>query len=408
MSLVFLLFLHIFNPSGQAAVPSHPARHFKIRVNEEDPLRAILDAGRRNLKWLNQVNTARASKRSSVLDLSSASVIDNIIPDSPQTPESPLRYNGEILLKQFRQLLAQAPRPFVQRVTGRANLSADQAGMKDSSFLNWVATLDFIYGYACRWVMSQDTLDSLSADATNDLRGYLFLTKDKNPEVRLQNYYFQPVRVQRQIFQALLQLCRNSQKTSEECFQELSDPSGKIDAPLRLFQKYLPFGQKIWNSHFEIQNPRSDIVWTSDQAEVATLRFYDPGTPALKAWLKEKIESAWKVGSWSLKIVFDSGFRRDIPHLLFAIGVTPTTDSVGGSIITLDQNMPLDQEDSISTIQHEFGHVLGFPDCYVEFYDSSEKMMITYSLSEKNLMCNDQGHVLQSHYQELKRVYFRE
>lgn len=41
------------------------------------------------------------------------------------------------------------------------------------------------------------------------------------------------------------------------------------------------------------------------------------------------------------------------------------------------------------TFAHELGHVLGFPDCYHEFYDKQQKEIIYYSLDPtgKNLMC---------------------
>lgn len=45
------------------------------------------------------------------------------------------------------------------------------------------------------------------------------------------------------------------------------------------------------------------------------------------------------------------------------------------------------------TFAHELGHVLGFPDCYHEFYDSKAKEIIYYALDEsgKNLMCHLNG-----------------
>jgi len=53
---------------------------------------------------------------------------------------------------------------------------------------------------------------------------------------------------------------------------------------------------------------------------------------------------------------------------VFEPGVTPHVNGIGGRIITMDANAPLDDYDVSWTIRHEYGHVLGFPDCYVEFY----------------------------------------
>ncbi|MCP4911842.1 MAG: hypothetical protein GY909_01890 [Oligoflexia bacterium] len=58
---------------------------------------------------------------------------------------------------------------------------------------------------------------------------------------------------------------------------------------------------------------------------------------------------------------------------------------------------------------HEVGHLLGFPDCYVEFYDSKNKEIIYYSLdnpeagANKNIMCglNLNAKVLDSYLEQL-------
>ena len=60
------------------------------------------------------------------------------------------------------------------------------------------------------------------------------------------------------------------------------------------------------------------------------------------------------------------------------------------------------------TIRHEYGHVLGFPDCYLEFYDTNLNQMVQYQLDITNLMCSRRVHLQQSHYDEMKRVYFRQ
>jgi hypothetical protein len=41
-------------------------------------------------------------------------------------------------------------------------------------------------------------------------------------------------------------------------------------------------------------------------------------------------------------------------------------------------------------LAHELGLVLGFPDCYVEFFDNSKKELVYYEIAEKNMniMCS--------------------
>jgi hypothetical protein len=45
---------------------------------------------------------------------------------------------------------------------------------------------------------------------------------------------------------------------------------------------------------------------------------------------------------------------------------------------------------AMKVLAHEFGHVLGFPDCYTEFYDREKKSLIYYEISKENtnIMCS--------------------
>jgi hypothetical protein len=52
---------------------------------------------------------------------------------------------------------------------------------------------------------------------------------------------------------------------------------------------------------------------------------------------------------------------------------------------------------------HEFGHILGFPDCYIEFYDIQNKELVYFELSNdnKNIMCSlKNGVMVQDSYIE--------
>ncbi len=402
-----LLILLPLTPATEASAPLLPSRAARVAVSDRDPLKPILDAGKRNLKWLTLVNNSRKSKGIASFDLYSEPFGDNFITTSPQTPESPFRYSNETLLRQFKQLMALAPPAFIQRISGRTGLNSDLGGLKESSYLNWAASMDYIYSYTCRWILGLETLEEQTKEVVNDLRGYLYFKHDSNVEFKLYNYALQTERVQKEIYQALLQLCRNSEQTTEECAIELANSDRNHGGPLQLYQKYYPFGEKVWNSHFSIQNARNDIVWNADDPNIMIVKFLDPGNSTLRNWIKEKIESMWHYGRWSLQIAFESGRRDSTPRVLFTPGITANTDKIGGNLITMDKNIPLDQEDTIATIQHEFGHVLGFPDCYIEFYDPAEKQMVIYSLNQENLMCNSGGKVTEVHFSELQRAYYQ-
>ena len=71
----------------------------------------------------------------------------------------------------------------------------------------------------------------------------------------------------------------------------------------------------------------------------------------------------------------------------------------------MDENVPADNEVSSSVFQHEFGHVLGFPDCYVEFYDEGEQKMINYQIDTGNIMCSRIGKVTGLHRDAIRAAY---
>jgi hypothetical protein len=70
----------------------------------------------------------------------------------------------------------------------------------------------------------------------------------------------------------------------------------------------------------------------------------------------------------------------------------------------MDTNVPLWQYHARWTIRHEFGHTLGFPDCYIEFYDTKAGQMVSFQIDTSNLICSRRGKLQARHDEELKRV----
>ena len=99
--------------------------------------------------------------------------------------------------------------------------------------------------------------------------------------------------------------------------------------------------------------------------------------------------------------------ERGHPYVVFQPGATPNVNGLGGDRITMNANQPLTEYDAQWTIRHEFGHVLGFPDCYVEFYVRERNVIINYQLDTANIMCSRLGHVKTENVTELRRAYGR-
>jgi bacillopeptidase F (M6 metalloprotease family) len=73
----------------------------------------------------------------------------------------------------------------------------------------------------------------------------------------------------------------------------------------------------------------------------------------------------------------------------------------------MDANQSIEEDDSKLVIRHEFGHILGFPDCYHEFYDTELDGFVNYQLDTTDIMCSGTGAMTERMYKELKRVYFK-
>ena len=80
-------------------------------------------------------------------------------------------------------------------------------------------------------------------------------------------------------------------------------------------------------------------------------------------------------------------------------------NGLGGNQIVMDSNQPIEEYESQWTIRHEFGHVLGLPDCYHEFYDTNLEAYVNYQLDVTDLMCSRAGNMKERIYTELKKAY---
>jgi hypothetical protein len=196
------------------------------------------------------------------------------------------------------------------------------------------------------------------------------------------------------------------------CQTKLNTAIQRNGNPWSFHQTYVGQAAAHWDSYFDIPAHRSDVTWTGSNPGVFSIPFRDPGREDVKNWLRDNIQDEWKwqtdEGPWQLTLAFQpGGSDSEITHVKFEAGATPHVNGIAGNEITMDGNRNIGEYTSRWTIRHEYGHVLGFPDCYLEFYDSAAGEMIQYQLDITNLMCSRKGHLQQRHYDELKRVYFK-
>ncbi|MDH4467265.1 MAG: hypothetical protein QE271_04335 [Bacteriovoracaceae bacterium] len=281
--------------------------------------------------------------------------------------------------------------------------------LSDELFLSYARRMNKIYQTATRYRMLNPYRARYTLSRRKDVRGYYYLSQNHWSAERLDlEYLTLTEREQRDLKNALVGICINFVGTQDQgagCVNEL-EKSIKEYKMGKYFSLYIGAAKKIWNSFFLIPNAarRSDIIWNSANPNEASVPFLTPKQDNIKNYLELNIEDEWKWDGWGLNLNFGNDARS--PRVVFETGVTPHVNGLGGNEIVMDANEPIEEYESKWTIRHEFGHVLGFPDCYHEFYDTDLSAFVNYQLDITDLMCSRAGNMNERLFSEMKRVYY--
>lgn len=110
-----------------------------------------------------------------------------------------------------------------------------------------------------------------------------------------------------------------------------------------------------------------------------------------QAYSKNDLELMGKSLSekWSndqFKLIVDFNESKNVVTVVAEEGKVSFVRNTQPRTIYLSNSLDLNVRGNV--FAHEFGHVLGFPDCYLEFYHKKTKSIVYYELEhENNLMC---------------------
>lgn len=364
------------------------------RIRFEDPaITSTLKLGTRLSTWIAKVNANRTPE--TAIRLTSATTRTGIPIDKPNT------YSPSIIKEKVTLALDQMPEEMKNIITSNVELPLT-IPVDDATFIKAARLLDRQYQSAARYKSLDGWRSQYIARAKQDVRGYYYLKTNKITDTELQDPSKLPADQLLSIKDALVKVCFNSSMTSiESCQRELDTAFGK-NAVAGFYRKYIKNSQKIWDKFFVIPSyaVRSDLEW---HGETATVPFNTPSIAKFVPYLQVNIEDEFRWEGWGLKINF--GQFSSGPVLIFQAGVVPHVNGLGGNEIVMDSNQPIEEYESQWTIRHEFGHVLGLPDCYHEFYDSSLKAYVNYQLDVTDLMCSRAGNMNERIFKELQQAY---
>lgn len=359
----------------------------------EDP--AIEDAlilGERLSKWVALVNSGRTAE--TAIRLTSATTRRGIPIDKPNS------YSPAIIKKDTIEILSELPTEMKSILTSTTSLPSTLP-IDDETFIKYARRVDRNYQSAARYKSVDKFRSHYTSAANKDVRGYHYLMTNKIGENELRDVTIILAEKITPIKEALTLVCLNATSNLEKCKTDVAKAFTE-NTVAQLYNKHIKASKKTWDDFFKIPvwARRSDVDW---KGNTATIPFNTPKIPKFIPYLQNNIEDEFRWGNWSLKMIFGSFVNG--PLLKFEPGVVPHVNGLGGNEIVMDSNQPIEEYESQWTIRHEFGHVVGLPDCYHEFYDVTAKAYVNYQLDVTDLMCSRAGNMNERIFLELKNAY---
>lgn len=361
-------------------------------IKADDPaISEALRLGERLSKWIAKVNETRTE--TTAIRLTSANTRRGIPIDKPNM------YSPSIIRKETSSIMSEVPAELTSVLKGNAELPST-IPMDDETFIKHARRVDRNYQSAARF-KSIDSWRTYYIEAANkDVRGFYYLQTNKIGEQELRDTAMIPQEQVEPIKSSLAQICQNAVRDINRC-RATVEKAFKDNALAKFYNQYIQSSRKIWNEFFKIPKTarRKDVKWGAEM----TVPFNTPEIPKFGPYLRNNIEDEFRWKTWSLKLNF--GNFPFGPVLKFEPGVVPHVNGLGGNEIVMDANQPIEEYESQWIIRHEFGHVIGLPDCYHEFYDTTAQAYVNYQLDITDLMCSRAGNMKERIYKELKEAY---
>ena len=374
-------------------IPTNNPTKLGIPSAAETKLKPVIDKGQRAVSWLNLVNSHRPpSERLNLADK---------LTKNPVPPETPKFSSIAIILEKYNERL-QAIAPAMRHILDGTDSMTETPPLADELFLISIRELNSSYQAAIRWLLREPYLFYYAQQGMYDVRGYYFFQKENDVLSKLRDFSNLSSEKKGNFLIWLVQMCRNSLVSESDCTIEVASAiTGKsLD---QIYSKYLSEAKNNYESFFKAQPIRHDLKWNALQTEL-TQDFVLPAVSKVTAWLKTNVEEEWKAQNFQLKLNFVAD-NPISPFLEFVKGVTPHVSGTTHQTITMDPDYSLDDYTTQWTIRHEFGHVLGLPDCYLEFYDEPTETVTFYTIEPDNLMCAWGGKLQPSHIKALHEAY---
>lgn len=377
----------------QTASDNAPATPAALMTEEDLQLEDLIAAGTKNLEWIKYLSENQP-EGSPPLSLSVAQKPK----DSMKTP---IRYGPKTILAEFEELKKIMPPAMKEVLFSGAKLTS-QFPVEKSLFLERAGKLDVIYQRAIRWKLYKPYLEELKSRQVLDIRGYHFLKDRPQLTQELVGWKTLTSETQSELKEWLLNICYNSLGSVKGCLQRFNERLAE-NQMIELYNEYYAYSGMLYRRFFDISETRAEFIWNSKNPNKMITPFQKPSDLKVEEALRINIQDEWRWQDWKLEIQFTS----DAPvRVMFEEGATPSVNQSRDTIL-MDANAPLTEESVKYALRHEFGHILGFPDCYLEFYDDIAQVIVGYQIDPTDIMCSQSGKVKQRHFEALKSEYYK-
>lgn len=373
-------------------------KYKKLKSNQilQVEISAAIRGGERMNEWMDKINSVRAEDKK--IRLTSKATRRGIPVDQPS------KYGPKTIKNTYLEYYRDMPQSLKNVIYDNDPITST-LNDADEVFIEWARKVSRLYQTAVRWQGSIPWLSYYKGRKRDDIRGYYHLKSMPDLDQSLMNYSTLDPVEQASIEEHLISLCFNTQENDSKCSNEFNRYRSS-DNLKGMKDRYWSKSESTWNSFFNISGKRNDVHWNTNNPNEMIIPFKEINDQKISDWLKENVEEEFRRPNqnWEMLIDYVRG-GWGTAHLKFQAGVTPHVS--GGNTIVMDKNVSIDEYSVKWTIRHEFGHILRLPDCYVEFYDEKEELMINYQLDTTDLMCSRAGDMNDRIYDELKRAYFR-
>lgn len=316
----------------------------------------------------------------------------------PTTIDKPLKYSAQMIAKELNDL-KETMSPELKKAIftdGKPNLNK----ISETDLRRYGSQIAGLYELAIRYDLLIQRKSAYIEASTRDVRGFYYLYNKGIDEKKLAQFNQFSSTDQENIKSALIGMCRNSKVKSSVCAKELKT-NIRNNTVAAFYAKYRNNAVINWNSFFQIPESavRSDVTIRNNVLEIP---FKMPKNNQMHDFAKS-IESRWKLPG--LEVALDFKDEKNIPNIILKDNSVANVNKLGGNDIIMNTSIDLEGFVSQRTLSHEFGHVLGLPDCYIEFYDEEEEAFVNYQLFKDDMMCSANGKLTPRIIAELKKVY---